>query len=238
MSINYCLKKMQSSFFSFPREKNRINEDSIMPPLFCGDDLYFAIADGVGGNSYGEIASVKVIDICKGILENNKFISINALIENIWSLYIDFINNNIKYRNAATTFTVCKVDCKKITIGHIGDCRVYSINKNIMKQLTEDHTIANKLQGKVYKNIHALENILTSSFSYESKYTANVYTYNTNKGDIFFACTDGVYKTITSHDILSCLYSYSDITIGLDKIKSILINSHPKDDYSAICIKI
>jgi protein phosphatase len=103
-----------------------------------------AIADGVGGLSSGEIASQMAIDIAlntfKTALPNGKP---NQILEHIFKeANLDIYNFGLEaeQRRMGTTLTACIFRNKEVSIGHVGDCRVYLVRSGQVKKLTSDHT--------------------------------------------------------------------------------------------------
>lgn len=230
-SINY-------SYFSFPKKEKIENEDSLLLPVTFGDSIFFAIADGVGGQKNGYFASNKIINLCKDILQKNEYISLKALFENIWIEYISFIEKNIKYIDAATTLTVCKISRKKLEIGHVGDCRVYTLYNSNIKQITNDHTLKNKLSQLSNEDIDIFDNVITSAFSYKSKYKIDLFNVNIFDKMNIFICSDGVYKTISTDMIHKMLSNSVPGKNPLGALRKELEHNYPGDDCSAIYVNL
>ncbi|MGV7094502.1 PP2C family protein-serine/threonine phosphatase [Desulfovibrio sp. QI0434] len=234
MSTDSSLNNYQYDYFSIPKQGKKTNEDSLMLPFLHHDGIYFAIADGVGGNGNGDIASKLAIDICKKILSSSIHISMHALLENIWNEYIEYLRPRRKYINAATTLTICKICDQNMTIGHIGDCRVYILKNKHISRITNDHTLSNVInvhELKKYK--HNFDNIITSSLSY-NKYTADVIQRTLQPESIIIICSDGVYKTFSDRTILSFFPDYKKAKDGFENMKKQIKSLTLKDDCTMI----
>lgn len=166
------IKLLSSSAFSFPKEPVRKNEDSILPPRKLGNGFLLAIADGVGSYAGASNASESAIEYLTS-LHPAAFESPDA-VEQILKQIKDRVSNlsieNTSYYDAATTLTFCYVGEKGITIGHIGDCRVYLKSDRKLLQITKDHTQHQTLIDEgLYKPSELKEasgkNTLTSAIS-------------------------------------------------------------------------
>jgi serine/threonine protein phosphatase PrpC len=136
--------------------KRSNNEDAIFP--LCGDEStenrLFLVCDGMGGHSNGEIAShltinrfAKYFDTHfqqKRSLEEIEDLWNNALIE-LEEEFEDYILQNPDSKGMGTTLCLLHFHDKGVTIGHIGDSRVYQISEGQVVFMTEDHSIVNEL---------------------------------------------------------------------------------------------
>lgn len=106
------------------------------------------IADGVGGNNAGAIASAFVCENLKNInpVTKDYLIDINnRLVERSVS--------NASFKGMATTLSGICIDDASANIFHIGNTRIYVFQGSYIKQITEDHTSVNWLvkTGKLSK---------------------------------------------------------------------------------------
>ena len=139
--------------FVYSKKGNRKNvcEDAAMVAGAIICDSYFevqteemysvAIADGVGGNAGGDCAS-------KYVLNKMNKISVENLSEGYLKQFIDETNNELLHyassitgkENMATTLTGLILTLDKGYIFHVGNTRLYGLQGNYLKQLTEDQT--------------------------------------------------------------------------------------------------
>lgn len=135
-----CL--LSSSTFSFPKEQGRQNEDSMLPPLKLNHGYLMAIADGVGSYAGASSASAAAIEYLASLPVD--FFEGGNAVETIFKDIKDRVSSltirDPSYFNAATTLTFCYAGPTGLTIGHIGDCRVYLKNDRKLLQVTKDHT--------------------------------------------------------------------------------------------------
>lgn len=153
------------SCFSFPNPIKNINEDYFLPPRHDGDNLIFAIADGVGSFEYSDIASKCAINAVNDTISNGEFSIEKAFLKAKFD--IDKIDTD-----SATTLTIVQVCKDKVLIGHLGDCRFYYVKNNKLVQLTKDHTRYQELLDsgehklrKLREHKKRLSSVLTKALS-------------------------------------------------------------------------
>ena len=165
-----------------------------------------------GGNNNGCMASHIA---CETIRENMNFDKItDESFEQYILELIELANVNILAKYAdnhgkmGTTISILIIKNDKAYIGHVGDSRIYRLRDNKLEQLTEDHTIIQKLlnEGKILRkdiNTHPDKNILYSCIGYTDK-VKEVFTrkIEVKKNDIFLLLTDGVYNILSDSEIL------------------------------------
>lgn len=114
----------------------------------CNDKLKICVADGVGGNNAGAVASSFVCENLKNIVPSGK----NDLL-NINSQLLTKSAENANYNGMATTLSGICINYEKASLFHVGNTRIYVFQGSYIKQITEDHTSVNWLvkTGKLSK---------------------------------------------------------------------------------------
>lgn len=114
----------------------------------CDSDLKICVADGVGGNNAGAVASSFVCESLKTIVPSGK----NDLVD-INSQLLTKSTENANYSGMATTLSGICISDEKASSFHIGNTRIYVFQGSYIKQITEDHTSVNWLvkTGKLSK---------------------------------------------------------------------------------------
>ncbi|MER3367027.1 protein phosphatase 2C domain-containing protein [Providencia rettgeri] len=174
-----------SSSFSYPKEVNRGNQDSILPVKKISDGFIMAVADGVGSYVGADFASRLAISYLENAHSISNSDDVEYAFENIRNILKEQASDigSEVMKMASTTLTFCVVKKDGILVGHVGDCRLYIKSANKLKQLTKDHTrhqmlidegvfTARQLKGKSGKNI------LTTAISVSNEIEMNC--------DIFF----------------------------------------------------
>lgn len=140
---------MKITYFTRPGIKKNESEDGVLidsnyfydsdGKMEVGDFDRIAIADGVGGNKGGRVASEYVLKMMAQIDLQDE----NALMDklrNINSSLIEYAKRTGDKSKMATTFTGLFRCGEHTYIAHVGNSRLYIKNWSYMRQLTHDHT--------------------------------------------------------------------------------------------------
>ena len=109
----------------------------------------------MGGHKAGEVASRMAVDVIVKIFNEDKINTSDdedTIIDTIRRAIVEANNKifqksieDLECNGMGTTITMAYLLNNKLIIGHIGDSRVYSINNNELKQITEDHSLVAEL---------------------------------------------------------------------------------------------
>lgn len=210
------------------------NEDSYAVKEI-GSCLVMVVADGLGGEVCGEIASKLAVDTVMNELENESFdLSDDGNISELFSKAFNkankeilrYGNNNPEARGMCTTLTAAVLNDRKLNIAHIGDTRVYICHKREILKLTNDHNKAAELvkEGKITESeakVHPGRNVLVKVLGENVYLKPDFYSYNLSYGDIVMLCSDGLYSFIGKDDFIAALNNRKD----LQKVCDCLIDS-------------
>jgi PPM family protein phosphatase len=205
-------------------KKRRRNEDAFVlaPPLF-------AVADGMGGAQAGEIAS----KLAAAALEDTDPGRLTGP-ERVASL-IQEANRRVHERSSVdpatsgmgTTMTVALVEDDGVVIGHVGDSRAYLVRGHEIEQITEDHSLVNELlkSGKLSAEeaeTHPQRSVITRAVGTDPDVDVDSFTVNTQDGDVFLICSDGLTDMVDDRAILDAVERHRD---NLDRLTKQLVSA-------------
>jgi protein phosphatase len=187
--------------------KRRRNEDAyvLAPPIF-------AVADGLGGAQAGEVASklaaTALEDTDHGQLRGEEGVA--ALIQEANRRVYERSHEDPSVSGMGTTITVALVEDDGVAIGHVGDSRAYLIRDGRMQQLTEDHSLVNELMksGKLSAaeaEAHPQRSVITRALGTDPDVDVDTYSFETQPGDLFLLCSDGLTSMVGEETILEVL---------------------------------
>ena len=234
---------IKTHYFS-KQGKNKLNQDSILQIKLENEIYLFAIADGMGGEKGGNIASNYSLNIVQELFNNNNQISM----KDIFKFTSEKLNKLSKalpeYSNMATTLTICIVKNNTAYIGHVGDCRIYHLrDKGIMSRTKDQTEVQKLLDDKILtkslaKKYHR-KNILLSLLSNSINYNLQEDTFDVMHGDRILLLSDGVHNVLKNKIYIRDL-SIKSLTINdlLLTIEKTVEKEKIIDDYSCIGIEI
>lgn len=203
--------------------KKSTNQDSLLIKIAntpYGKVGIFAICDGMGGLSSGELASSSVINGLSKWFEEKfpMLLSKENLYEEVelsLKQYIRFANSKIcdygKENNLklGTTITVMIIVNQKYIIAHVGDSRAYNIGENLVR-ITKDQSFVQReidignLTEEQAKN-HKKKNLLLQCIGVTPTVEILTYRGNIKLGTVYLLCTDGLYHKITEKELINNL---------------------------------
>jgi PPM family protein phosphatase len=177
-----------------PGRRRRNNEDVFVcePPLF-------AIADGMGGAQAGEVASGLAAEALRegedgpGTSEER----VNTLIQSANKRVYEKAQEDLALAGMGTTLTLALVGEGSVTFGHVGDSRAYRLRDGRLEQITEDHSLVAELTraGKLSEEeaeSHPQRSVITRALGTDPDVDGDVFVVETEEGDIFLLCSDGL----------------------------------------------
>lgn len=172
----------------------------------------FALADGVGGQRQGEVASRAAIEeVLGGFRRAPAMESHGALLNRL----VQAANARICDAEAmagpagtgmASTVVVCALRFDRATIAHVGDSRCYLIRNGKARMLTNDHTVANEqlhlgILSKAEAESLPTRHILSRSLGSGLFVKVDVNEIQVQPGDVLMLCSDGLHGAVSSEEI-------------------------------------
>ncbi len=208
-----------SSDIGLVREEN---QDSF--GIYTSDDLsldsekgqLFIIADGMGGHVGGKEASTLAIATVKesysNLIPSNSLLFLKQAIENANTKIFNAGADYEGLRRMGTTCSILFLKNNYAAIGHVGDSRIYKVEKNKIEQLTTDHTRVNELlkEGIITKEeavFYPAKSVLTRALGIKEKVEIDIIeNIQLKEGLIFILCSDGL-SPVTENEILKIVTS-------------------------------
>jgi serine/threonine protein phosphatase PrpC len=228
--------------------------------LSAKSNLILAIFDGVGGAKAGEVASFTAAELLREYLSKNNDTAedINKVVKHIES-YIESSNNyiyllseeNPEYKNMATTFACLIISKNKSVSINLGDSRIYLFRNKSLKQLSVDHTEAERLVrlGIISREDlqnHPKKNLISRYIGMPPDYgkidadISNII--GVKRKDIFLLCTDGLTEMVNDNEIeailLNCLYGKSSSELIAKRLLKEALDRGGRDNVTIIVVRI
>jgi PPM family protein phosphatase len=230
------------------------NEDSIAIEKELG---LAVLADGMGGYNAGEVASgIAVAMICsevKKALAKNKTEALNGnAVETLIAEQSARANEAIyeaaqsqpRYSGMGTTLVVAFWHDNQITVGHIGDSRLYRLRAETLEPLTRDHSLLQeqidsgmitKEQARFSQN----KNLVTRAVGIDPEVEAEVHTYPVQTGDLYLLCSDGLNDMLPDEDIQLTLSSLqSNLPLAAEQLVQQANDNGGRDNVSVVLVRV
>lgn len=229
------------------------NEDSIEVKQFP-DLVVSVVADGMGGQAAGEVASRRAIEVIPRELRRNMPSAGNPdEVKQIIRRSIVQANEEImemgaldrEMRNMGTTVVVAVWRRgSEMFIAGVGDSRAYLLRGRKISQLTVDHSLARALveaktiseeEAKGHRFSHVLWKYLGTK---EVGDGPEVQAVTIQPGDVFLLCSDGLCGVVTDDKILEFMTQQTDVQQCADGLGQLALDSGSRDNVSTIVIQV
>lgn len=230
------------------------NEDACF--IIPNQDVYI-VADGVGGNNSGEIASRSAVECLAAFVKAND-LDLCKSPEDIFGFIAEAIDiaNKAVYekgttdpscRGMATTVVMTYIKDGSAYLANIGDSRAYLFREGRLKRITKDHTYVNELidKGLITEKdaeSHSQKNVITKALGAEQSVEPDFYKVSLADRDIMMLCSDGLYGEVGEDKITEMLTRADSEKMLMNDLCADLVDeailAGGRDNITVICIRI
>ena len=193
----------------------------LAPNAPLGTDALLAVADGMGGHQAGEVASTMAIRGLVRHLSSPGAEDVTPLPggghANLLREVMERVNAEVhqaaarpETRGMGTTLTVTLLAGSSLTIGHVGDSRVYLQRNGQLRQLSKDHSwvaeeVARGALTPEEARTHRRRNILMRAMGTAPRVEVDTLVAEVEEGDTLLLCSDGLHSLVTDGEIAHML---------------------------------
>src|SRR5581483_7716059 len=173
------------------------------------------LADGVGGEGNGDVASRLAAESALAVFKEAKpEASASDVVREMFDTAATKVFQATRDKGRmATTLLVSIFRHDRVTIAHVGDSRAYLVRGGKIKRLTTDHSytalqvkLGLLLERNAMTSPH--RSTLTRSVGYEPMCHYDITTQPLQRGDIILQCSDGLYGFLLDEEILEAVIKY------------------------------
>lgn len=245
------MQAQSAAYTHIGRRQNNEDAYALHPELGL-----FVVADGVGGQEGGEIASRLTVDTITEF-----FARTTADEDATWPFAagrdrsIEEGRADAAIRLAARTVLEQKVGplaqmgstvallCAKgsqLVVAHVGDSRVYRLRAGVLEALTTDHSLYEDLKAQSGREMppreeFAFHNVITRAIGMPNV-RPELRPLDAQPGDAYLLCTDGLCGVLSEDEIISLL-SQGD---AKESVQRLVLRSYErggKDNITAIVVR-
>lgn len=242
--------EINSSFATDVGRKRKVNEDSVL----SNDWLkLYVVADGMGGHSFGDVASQTAVELImrkveadklSGTLDGEPARSLVSAIELANKAITEMGKKLAGQGTMGTTVAGVIFAEDRFYTAHVGDSRVYRLRGTQMDRLTVDHSL---VEEQVAKGLITPEqaltapnrNVITRALGLGEDLKVDVGEYAMEVGDFILVCSDGLNGMISDNEIRDIilekggknlneavmdLVEHANLNGGKDNVTVVLLN--------------
>lgn len=230
------------------------NEDSIAADAEMG---LAVLADGMGGYNAGEVASGIAVALIPAEMKQALAGAVPGAmpasgVERLIGEYAAKANAAIyqaaqsqpQYSGMGTTLVIALWHDDHLSVGHIGDSRLYRLRGDVLEQVTHDHSL---LQEQIDSGMISKEqaryapnkNLVTRAVGIDPEVEAEVHTYAVQPGDIYLLCSDGLPDMVTDEEIQLTLSSLkANLPLAAEQLVQQANDNGGRDNISVILVRV
>lgn len=210
---------------------------------------FAVVADGVGGQVAGDVASAMAVLHLGNQWELSEIKTPLAARE--------WLNNQVKAENSAileaserfhdlkgmaTTLVTVMLFDDELVFANIGDSRGYILHNGEFKQLTVDHSLVNELvlTGQISEEdakLHPNRNVITRWLGVNDDAMLDIIKYHAQVGDVIMLSTDGLTKSVSDIEIASILQMPVSLEERVDELIKHANEAGGRDNITVLLIE-
>ncbi|MBL0214501.1 MAG: serine/threonine-protein phosphatase [Myxococcales bacterium] len=236
------------------------NEDA---HFFDADLGLFLVCDGMGGHAAGEVASAIAIqtirkrwadddtaEVADVWLDRGTAIAkkqlIEALRDGVIAAHNAIIAEGVRdptKQGMGTTLVAAIVVGNELIFAHAGDSRAYIVRDGISMQLTEDHTLLQRLLAAgidvdVSGDGARFRSMLTNALGIGQECKVSTFVVPLADGDRFMLCSDGISEYVLENEVGDVLVKQPSPARAAQKLVDLALERGGGDNATAIVMRV
>ena len=197
------------------------HEEKIAAPTHTGG-LRLAIADG------HEMATTEML---------------KQAVSNANREVLAYARANPDERGLGATLTVAMIVGEVLTIAHVGDSRCYLLTGDRLEQVTEDHSLVQKMvnTGNLSRSearIHPYRNVIYRSIGADERIDIDIIRRRLSSGDVIMLCSDGLNGMLSDDQIRDILMVNPDPYTAAKELVVAANAAGGEDNTSVIVVRL
>jgi type VI secretion system ImpM family protein len=207
----------------------QVNQDAFIERTDVG---IWAVADGLGGHSEGEIASRMVCDALANIVPKSSFEDVvETARQRVGEVNEELVRAATRPVNAVSsgsTVVALLARGTRCAVLWAGDSRAYRCRDGRLEQLTRDHSLA-EAEGST-------STAITRAVGGEPTLLLDLYRDRVHAGDRFLLCSDGLTRAVSETQIKTWM-AYDDIREAVDGLIKATLAAGAPDNVTALIVE-
>jgi serine/threonine protein phosphatase PrpC len=222
--------------------RRRVNQDAM---LVLEKEGIFAVADGMGGHSGGELASQLAVEAIATTFQAR---SVPRPLSNIAPRAAQLVHafaaanevvraaaaKKTEFRDMGTTLVALKAcpEKRRIYVAHVGDSRCYRLRQGKVVRLTRDHTLA------AYGVRGREAGFLSRAVGVNGILEVDIFLGAPCPGDVYLLCSDGLTKVADDDDIADILDANPDPATAAERLVEFAVGQGGGDDVTVVVLRM
>jgi serine/threonine protein phosphatase PrpC len=207
------------------------------------------LADGVGGQQRGEVASrVAIESVLAGFSKADSGEPHSALLPRLIrdansQVYEAGVASGTGGGSMATTLVACAMRFDQAVVAHVGDSRCYLIRSGHARLITRDHTVANEQARLGLLSMQEAaevptRHVLSRSLGNDLSVAVEVNETRVLAGDILLLCSDGLHGSVPGAEMARIVSNNADLDAAARQLVAIANQRDGSDNISVKLIRV
>jgi protein phosphatase len=220
----------------------------------------YVVADGMGGHRAGEVASRLALEAVTTFIRRS-----SEDTDFTWPYGIDdtlsFDGNRLRtaihlanrrvfraaessddYSGMGTTIVGLLVNHSRVSIGYVGDSRLYLLADGVLQQLTDDDSWAAMLAHDPALSPeqlahHPMRNVLTNALGARDEVEVHLSERTLTSGDVLLLCTDGLHGVLDAGRLQGILEATPDLEQAAQNLVDAAMDAGSRDNVTALVMR-
>jgi protein phosphatase len=209
----------------------------------------FALADGVGGQDQGEVASRTAVEtLLTGFHRARNGEQHAAMLPRLVreanaKVFETGMATGMGNSAMATTLVTCALRFDRVVVSHVGDSRCYRIRHRHAEALTRDHTVTNEqvLMGVLSTREAAqaqTSHLLSRSLGSEMFVSVETNEHQVLPGDLLLLCSDGLHNLVTPAEMADIATRHARLEDAVQELVDLANQRGGNDNVSVQLIRV
>jgi PPM family protein phosphatase len=209
--------------------------------------LLWAVADGMGGHSGGEIASQIACDTLGQALVDHTVDGLVDAVEQANTAVFRAGADDPELTGMGTTVVALAVvtheDESVLAIANVGDSRCYRYADHELDQVTTDHSLVADLvrEGSLSPEeaaVHPQRNIVTRVLGVYDSVPVDVFAVDPQYGDRYVLCSDGLFNEVPEPAIAAVLRDIRDPAEVATELVRLAVEGGGRDNVTVVVVDV
>jgi serine/threonine protein phosphatase PrpC len=213
------------------------NEDSLLV-----DHPLYAVADGMGGAKGGEVASRIAVETLEELAHKGEG-SLRDQVRRANELVFERSTTDRQVAGMGTTLTAVVIEGGTAHLAHVGDSRAYLLRAGDLRQLTDDHTLVQRMvkAGEITRDeaeVHPHRNVIIRAIGIEPDVEVDETTVALLDGDRIVLCSDGLTAMVAEQQLQAILETEPDPKRAADRLVRAANRAGGVDNITVVVIDV
>jgi PPM family protein phosphatase len=231
------------------------NEDN-----FGYDSRYgiFVVCDGMGGQAAGEVASKMGVDIMLDYFRKlgapsdvqqedeqkaSGAESLASAIQLANRTIFDAGQEQNGQGGMGSTIVAALLRGNGLSIGHVGDSRIYLVRHGAIQQLTDDHSLVMEQVRRGYITLEQaqkseMQNIILRALGSEESVEADIDSMVAFPGDLLLMTSDGLTRHLKDEEILAIVQGSRDLDAACNELVETAKERGGEDNITCLLVRM